>query len=334
MTKKIELGQFFTNKTVWLQPQIVEFIHSTGLKKILDPFAGGGDIFKALKDIGFNQFKGLDIDKTLEWEENDSLNNIPKSDSIIVTNPPYLAKNSAKRKKLSAYDYFSNNTYADFYQIGLEKCLNSHSYVVAIIPETFILTELFTDRLYSVTILEENPFEDTEFPVCVACFVPDTVQETMVYKNSTYIATLQDLKNKQMKPLKDTEMTFNDAGGNIGLRGVDSANGQEVIKFCLPHELNYSPDKIKHSSRAITIINVKIPDGIHIEDVINKANELLHTYREETGDILMAAFKGNTKENKRRRRIDFQTARAIIEQSINEINHSKKDYFVQLKLEV
>lgn len=323
MTKKIELGQFFTNKNVWLQPQIIDFILSTGIKKALDPFAGGGDIFKALKDIGFSQFQGLDIDNTLQWEENDSLRNIPKGDAIIVTNPPYLAKNSAKRKRLSAYDYFSTNTYADLYQIGLEKCLQSHSYVVAIIPETFILTELFTDRLHSVTILEENPFEDTEFPVCVVCFVPETAKETLVYKNSTYVTTLQELKNKQLKPLKNIEMIFNDVGGNIGLRGVDGVSGKETIKFCLPNELNYSPDKIKHSSRAITIINVEVPSGIHIKEVINKANEILHTYREETNDILMAAFKGNTKEKKRRRRIDFQTARAILEESINQLNQSE-----------
>ncbi len=332
MTKKVELGQYFTNKNVWLQPQVVEFILSTGKKDILDPFAGGGDIFKALTDLGFTSFSGLDIDETLHWKNNDSLKSIPKSNHLLVTNPPYLAKNSAKRKNLSAYDYFFNNTYSDLYQIGLEKCLLSHDYIVAIIPETFILTDLFIDRLHSVTVLEDNPFEDTEFPVCVVCFTPDKVKQTLVYKNSTYIGLLQDLKTKQKTPNKQYNMVFNDPTGNVGLRGVDGVKGTEHIKFCLPEELNYSPDKIKHSSRAITIINVDLNENI--EEVIVKANEILNTYRSETADILMAAFKGNTKENKRRRRLDFQTARAILEEAINSVHNKPNNHITQLSLDV
>ena len=49
----------------------------------------------------FRSLLGLDIDETLDWEVNDSLINIPTfKGAIIITNPPYIAKQSASRKKI------------------------------------------------------------------------------------------------------------------------------------------------------------------------------------------------------------------------------------------
>jgi hypothetical protein len=46
MTKKIELGQFFTRKDIWLRPHIQNFIDTIKFNKIIDPFAGGGHLLK------------------------------------------------------------------------------------------------------------------------------------------------------------------------------------------------------------------------------------------------------------------------------------------------
>ena len=96
---KVALGQFFTVDHLWLKPQIKKFILDSRKTVAYDPFAGNGDMLCAVqKNLDFKQIKALDIDASLPWEINDSLKNIPRiDDAIIVTNPPYLAKQSALR---------------------------------------------------------------------------------------------------------------------------------------------------------------------------------------------------------------------------------------------
>lgn len=168
--KKKDLGQYFTQSSVWLKPQIQDFIISSGVSSVLDPFCGQGDLLKVAEDLGFINCIGYDIDASLNWEINDSLNYIKETDALILTNPPYLAKNSAKRRKSPSYKYFEGNTYSDLYLIAIDRILNSAEKAVAIIPESFLQTGLFHDRLHSITVIEDNPFSDTECPICVACF--------------------------------------------------------------------------------------------------------------------------------------------------------------------
>ena len=75
--KKIALGQFFTKETVWLQPQVRTFIKDSGCRIAYDPFAGKGDLLRAVSSFGFLKYIGLDIDEQLCWTHNDSLQDIP-----------------------------------------------------------------------------------------------------------------------------------------------------------------------------------------------------------------------------------------------------------------
>lgn len=314
--KKVNLGQYFTKSIVWMQPQIIEFIKNTNINSVLDPFAGNGDLLKASNILEIEDVMGFDIDKKLGWKINDGLLYIPPTGRLIITNPPYLAKNSAKRKELDSYKYFNDTKYVDLYQIALEKCLETHDYIVAIIPETFLLSNLFTERLYSVTVLEDNPFEDTDCPVCVVCFTNEKVDKPLVYKNDEFIGDLNSLKNKVLEPINTTTMTFNDKNGNFGIRGVDGTSKGDKIRFCLPEDLDYDLNKICVSSRAITVVNLDGYSKEQILKIIDNANKILKEYRSETSDIFLAPFKGNNKDGIRRRRLDFKTARAIIERSV------------------
>ena len=47
-SKKIKLGQFFTKATLWLKPQVEDFIKRSGCTIAYDPFAGGGDLLNAV----------------------------------------------------------------------------------------------------------------------------------------------------------------------------------------------------------------------------------------------------------------------------------------------
>ena len=166
--KKVVLGQFFTKDQVWLRPHIAKFIQDSGCTCAYDPFAGAGHLLDAAqKHLNFHCVKGLDIDEKLFWEHNDSLENIPHVDNaIIITNPPYISNYSAARKKVDAplQKYFDKSCYNDIYLIALDKMNAAQKYVVTIIPETFINSPYRQKALlYSVTILEENPFTISTF---------------------------------------------------------------------------------------------------------------------------------------------------------------------------
>ncbi len=316
-SRKRGLGQYFTKERTWLKDNVKNFILSSGCKIAYDPFAGSGDLLEAAKELGFSETVGMDVDEELGWQVNDSLLDIPHhDDAIIITNPPYLSNYSAKRRKIldSVKKYFDMTGYDDLYLLALERMLRSQDSVVAIIPETFLNSPFPRDRLYSVNILEENPFRETETPVCVACFdgVSKSPYEVKVYKNDHFKTTLGELEEKRLRPKHDVTIRFNSLKGEIGLRAVDTTDPQRRIRFMRREELDYPLETIKHSSRIITTIGIKL-NPHHKDEFISLCNSILEDFRRETDDILLSPFKGNMKNGVRRRRLDYETCRAIME---------------------
>jgi len=321
--KKRSLGQFFTKNHFWLKKHILEFIKSTKRKIAFDPFSGGGDLLETAKDIGFKEIKGFDIDSTLNWEINDSLLFIPKiNNSIIITNPPYLTNYSAKRKGIYSHveKYFNNCNYDDIYQLALEKCFENNDFGVAIIPETFINYKFPKNRLVSITVIEDMMFNDTENPICVICFdnKNKTLDKVKLYKNDIYLGTLQEFENMRKIPQKNIPIKFNSLNGQIALRAVDTTKIGKPIQFLKPEDIDYDLSTIKVSSRLITLIEVNISQE-KLNKIIDLSNQILNDFRKNTHDILLSPFKGNKKNGERRRRLDYQTARAILEESYSSI---------------
>lgn len=324
-TKKVTLGQFFTKNSSWAQPQVVEFIQNCineGYNKIVDPYAGDGDLLNYAKNNlnGIMKTIGYDIDPTLKWKVNDSLVCIPKhKNSLVLTNPPYLASYSARRKGVEVYakvaKYFMNNSHEDLYQVALERMLESYDNVVAIIPETYINSNFSKDRLKLITILEGDPFVDTDCPVCVCCFTKNINQprDVLFYKDGRYICTYKELQNCKKIPTNIINIKFNESKGKIALRAVDNTKDNDIIKFLPIEELEYDLKNIKVSSRLITVID--IPEIENYDRFIDICNEILTEYREIMSDILLSPFKGNRKNGVRRRRLDYKTARAILEEA-------------------
>ena len=321
INKKKNLGQYFTKQDIWLRSHIKQFIFNYKSSIVIDPFAGAGDILNTVSDFGCKSM-GYDIDDSLGWAVNNSLEHIPSTkNGIVVTNPPFLAKNAAKRMGLDSYKYFKNNRYQDLYQIAIEKVLNSYEKAVFIIPETFIQSSMFVQHLHSITIIEENPFSDTECPICVCCFDRKNVGEKNVckfFKKDLFLFYDYELYNRVNKynNRHETNIKFNKPSGNLGLRGIDGVGTENRIRFCLPQELDYNISKIKVSSRAITIIDVDFDID---ERFISILNTYLEDYRMETHDVLLSAFKNNNKNGVRRRRLDFALARKFINKTIEKL---------------
>ena len=326
--KKIMLGQFNTKSALWLKPQVKEFIKNSKSKIAYDPFAGAGDLLNAAREqMKFKSVIGLDIDEELDWQINDSLINIPPfKGAIIITNPPYIAKQSASRKKIDLSKYFSQTKYDDVYLIALEKMLEAQDFIVAIIPESFINSNFKQkQRLSSITILEENPFEDTENPVCVACFDNQikNYDQIKIYKNDILVNTLADIINIRIEPKNNIDITFNTLDGWLGLRAIDSTDDIKFINFDFKENINYDwENRIKVSSRHLTLIDIDVPDNLK-EDFIKECNNIINDIRKKSSDVLLTPFKGNTKSGIRRRRLDFRLARAIMELAYIKITKEK-----------
>lgn len=332
--KKNILGQFNTISSVWLKPHIKKFILSSKRSIGLDPFAGRGDLIKVMEDLDLKKVVGYDVDDSLGWVVNDSLKNIPfHEDAIVVTNPPYFAKVSMSRSYSKDIEYFEGNQYSDLYQLAIEKVLEKYDKAVFIIPETYFQSHFFKDSVRSITILEENPFIDTDCPVCVACFDTDNENFMLnnrifdIYKGEKFLFDSDELEYRVEKVLGPTSnrkllyIRFNDKQGNVGLRGVDGTDKSDRIRFCTPAELNYDFDNIKDSSRAISILNVSCRKFKTINEpaLIEKANHILEKLRSETSDVIFSPFKNNNKEGTRRRRLDFYFAKRILNKARSEL---------------
>lgn len=321
--KKRTLGQFFTKGDCWLRPQIEKFIVESGNHIAYDPFAGDGCLLrKAQEDIdSIKQIIGLDIDKFLGWKWNDSLENIPHvDDAIIITNPPYLSNYSARRKRIneSLEKYFNKTDYDDVYLIALDRMIEAQKNVVAIIPETFINSSYRQkSKLNSISILEENPFQDTDTPVVVVCFdgKEKNFEKISIYKDSNYICTLKDLEESRIRPTGNVVMRFNAKDGWLAVRCVDSTNPNDMLRFGFKKDIDYDWESgIKVSSRLLTLIDIDIPKEKR-KRFIMCCNKILNDIRNKSRDLILSPFKGNMKNGVRRRRLDFYTCRAIIEKA-------------------
>lgn len=324
--EKVARGQFFTKGTHWLGAPIHAFIkeHLAGIHEFLDPFAGEGDLLAACAAEFGLKGRGLDISGG-DWETNDSLRHIPEtSGAFVVTNPPYLARNSARRKGLwpEVGQYLDERGRDDLYQVALDRCLEVADFVVAIIPETFLLSSYPKSRLALVMVVEEEMFEDTEAPVCVAAFGPSIEPTPRVFLGGEFVSTLPEILALRPRPVGRPEMRFNAPDGQIGLRAVDGVSPAEPIRFMRAEEFGYAPERLRHSSRHMTFINIPGLPAEQLDQVIRLANEFLVRFRCDTRNLGLSPFKGNNRNGQRRRRLDYTAARGFLELSLLDLTPS------------
>lgn len=169
MSKK-SLGQFNTTRKDYILSGFEQYV---GDKDWIDPFAGQGDLLSWANQHGAKSIMGYDID-SLGWEVRDTLGNPPDyKDKWIIANPPYLAKNKNKDKRL--YDQYSLD---DYYKIAIKTCIGCLGGIF-IVPLNFLCSEgskhirqeFFANYgIVSCRIFEERVFDDTDYTVCAFYF--------------------------------------------------------------------------------------------------------------------------------------------------------------------
>ena len=343
---KRNLGQYFTRDEVWLRPHLVKHLRSlrTQYTTCLDPFAGDGHLLRAATSMGFTVV-GHDVDEAIctanGWgTPNDSILHVPQhGDAFVLTNPPYLAKNSAKRLNAPAASYFlpeavipSSDEHAtvldDLFKLAIEQTLVHYADSVWIVPESVVqdLQHLphWRARLHSLTVLEDNPFTDTEHPVCVLVFSVNKPNGEL-WKNDTRLGTYEEIRALHNEiltlPRALTPMKFNAPAGRLGYRAVDGTKEDNSmrIRFYLGDDLGYDRRRIKVSSRHLTYIDVALEQDT-LAAVIEEANRRIEAYRAATHDVFLTAFMGNTKTGIRRRRMDYHLARRLFNAAFFTVN--------------
>ena len=324
---KTGLGAFHTTGSCWLNSVVSEFIVSTNLRRAVDPFAGKGDMLNLVVSELSMQKSGYDIDKSTGWEVNDSLVSIPRcSGSICITNPPFLAKYSARRKSIwplvgRYYERYGRN---DLYEIALDRCLASFGHVVAILPETFLHSAYSKDRCERVIVREENPFNDTTFPVCATCWSPAANQDPDIYVGEDKVTRYSDVTRLRSSVGRSDRIVFNHPEGNIGLRAVDGTKEGDRIAFFPGDEFDYPRSRIKSSSRLMTYIMVGELDSEEaIQEFCETSNGILERYREQTSDTILSGFKGNNRLGRRRRRLDYGLARKVVIEALGATTNAR-----------
>lgn len=327
---KISQGAFYTKGEFWLTKPVKDFIKMVlgQTDSALDPFAGNGHILDALqKNFNLKTF-GMDINGG-KWKKNDSLKKIPKKGNFFIcTNPPYLAKHSARRK--GVFDLVRNYyiKFDDLYQVAIAKCFEAARYTVAIIPETFLNSDFPMQHLKAACIIENNPFRDTDQPILVACFDThffDGHKSAKIYKGDEFCLEIRELSKSRYSPTKELKIIFNYPKGRLALKAVDGVRPKDKIRFMRAADFYYSRERIRVSSRLLTYIELPTILSKDLDLIIKKANSRLLEIRSSTKDLLLSPFKGNNKEGKRRRRLDYGLARYILESSYAEIHPDKKE---------
>lgn len=346
---KKQFGQYFTKVNPFILKPFKEWLSLVEGDKLLEPFAGSNNLVKMIQDIYGEKYNWTSFDinppkqnsfPSVEVVEKDTVADMPKGFSAIITNPPYLARNSATRRGLK---FHKENKYDDLYKFCLEKMLSNYSFVAAIIPESFITSGLFHDNLWGVISLTVNMFDDTDCPVCIAMFTPpkykSNIKSFKIWKMNNFIGdfiSIKDNVSKKISKNNNLNLVFNDKDGIFGLKGVDGTK-KESISFVCGDEIN--PDNIKNTSRAVTRIgfNYNFSEN-ELNVIIKHANKILKEYRSDTNDIFMTAFKGLREDGNYRRRLDFYTAKNILSLSINDFLNKNKinitSSVVETKLEV
>lgn len=304
MSGKRQNGRFYTEGNPFRHPAFYSWAKRSGLPKstVLEPYAGANGIIHHLESMKMcERSMSYDIlpaaDKVVQ---RDTLARFPSSFEVCVTNPPWLAKNSATVRGLA----FPDCRHDDLYKFALEKCLDNCPWVAALVPESFIRAGIFQDRLSDFVSLTSRLFSDTGHPVGLALFRPDSVADVKLWSGRKRLGWMSELESLRPLPRKDgPEVSFNEPEGNVGLIALDDTKTAS-IRFCKVSELeDYT---VKKTGRHIT--KMRVSGRVRIK----AWNGYLQWFREQTQDVLLTCYKGIRKDGKYRRRLDWELARGIV----------------------
>ena len=333
VNKKSQLGQFYTTKYEYIF-QNMEI--PPGIKHIIEPFTGNGDLLNFIKNKENYQLELYDIDpKHDNTIERDTLKNPPCYDEkFVLTNPPYLARNKNKNKEL--YEKYNCN---DLYKCFIINLINSNCLGgIVIIPLNFIcsirkadveLRQSFLEKfsLITLNIFEEKVFDDTSYAVCSIYFSKkkSTLQRTIktyIYPSKKVINILLTKTNNytiggeiyllptnnKYKIERATKLTtHNDHITNILLKCIDDSLESQLGFKIVADENRFidMTENLSARSYATLVINKKMSISEQ-KKLVEKINIYISEQRNKYNSLFLTNYReSNTIA---RKRISFDLA--------------------------
>jgi len=265
MSRKKELGQFYTTRWEYI-------LHGMSIPKnvsrIVEPFVGSGELLQFIeKDTCLNniQIDLYDIDpptpyiscfhKHCKIHKQDTLFQPPDyTNSFVLTNPPYVARNKYSGTKTLFSHYKTNDMYKCFIQTLI---IGNACGGIIIIPLNFWSSIRANDislrkhflKQYSVqrvNVFEEPVFEDTSYTICSVQFeksditgsstntseivlpffiYPSTIEKKIaIYKDSGIIGgELYTLGTSRIKVKRLTKLTVSKKNTNLIVHCIDTS---------------------------------------------------------------------------------------------------------------
>jgi len=331
-------GQFYTTNASYILSGIS--IPLTNVSKIVEPFAGKGDLIDWIKEIGCDiPVVSYDIEpKRPDIFKQDTLLCPPDyKDALVITNPPYLARNKSNDKHI--YDLYNTN---DLYKCFM-KSISSCAGGIILIPAGFFLSPRDIDslcrsefmkrfRLIKVKYFEETVFDDTTTTIVAIVFersdvilTEQTVEwvlspsmETKFFKMTSEnnwiiggdIYNINIPKNITVRRHVDgmnlrecEQQTF------ITLNALDSGKQIGRISFDYKKDYVYPAKESSRTYATIRISGINLTDDEQIE-ICKKCNEFIEHKREETWSLFLPQYR-ESKEYARKR-IPFELAYKIM----------------------
>ena len=350
MTTKQKLGQFYTTNYDYI---LQNLYIPENITKIIEPFAGNGDLLNYIKDKEYYEIECYDIEPKKDYiiKKNTILNPPDINNSFILTNPPYLARNKSTDKEL--FDkYKTNDLYKCFIEILIiNECLGG----ILIVPLNFIcsirkndidLRKKFISKYNIITlnIFEEQVFEDTSYTICSFQFEKKEQEKEIkvhIYpsninfniklnKNNNYkiggdIYNLE--QNEKYKIDRATKLYDNkDNFTNILVKCIDDTINNKIGLKIIDDKIRdkYIDNTPKLSARSYAILVIKPKITITQQE---KLVELFNNFLNEKRENCNSLFLSNYRESKdiARKRISFTLVYEICNYLLN-INH---DYIYQ-----
>lgn len=166
-------GQYNTVKAKELLQDYTKYV---SFKRVIDPCAGEGDLLAWATANGAISTEGYDIDSTKYPIRDTILNPLDYSNYLVISNPPYLTRNKAKKQYTAVYDKYKLN---DLYKCHLASLIEGQCKEgIEIVPTNFLsesnskMRALFFQH-YTIpyaTYWTEPCFENATTGICIFYF--------------------------------------------------------------------------------------------------------------------------------------------------------------------
>ncbi len=331
MTTKQKLGQFYTTNYDYI---LQNLYIPKNIIKIIEPFAGNGDLLNFIKDKEYYELECYDIEPKKDYiiEKNTILDPPNLNNSFILTNPPYLARNKSSNKDL--FDKYKTN---DLYKCFIIELINNTCLGgIIILPLNFFSSIRISDiklrknflekyTILMINIFEEQVFNDTSYTICSMQFKlkeDDDKKDIDIYcypTNKKLIINLNETNNyiigghlynlnlkHKYSITRLTSKNLNDKNTNILAKCIDDMN---KINLSVVNDKSIFIDNTENLS-ARTYATLVIKPEINIEmqqKVVDKFNEFLNKNREKYNSLFLTNYREFG-----RKRISFDLIYSIV----------------------